>query len=107
MRATEPPSGLRHICSVWLWLARRAGHASGALLLAAVRSFRSAEAETGRGRIARNEPGKRAKQAKKPWHGALWLNALPSRPSGTYHAAPKLASEEEGAGLLEQREGCV
>lgn len=118
-RPTEPASGLRH-CSVWLWLAHSAGQASGAAQPSICCSPPSARfaantldaplllllllaPETGRGRIARNERARLASvlwcaNQAEPWHGAaLWLNnrcwllSLPSRPSGTYHAAPKLA----------------
>jgi hypothetical protein len=50
------------------------------LLLAAVRSFRSAESLAGRSRPDRPQRAEPACKANKPWHGALWLNALPSHP---------------------------
>ena len=116
-----------------LWLAHSAGQASGAqpshLLLAAVRSFRSADTlhycyrccwlapETGR----RPDRPQRASQARKreqskqsPGTGGavakpplllLLLLSLPSRPSVTYHAAPKLAHAMGPRKELEQREG--
>lgn len=39
--------------------------------------------------------GRQACCASKPWHGALWLNALPS-PSGTYHAVPEACACPRG-----------
>jgi hypothetical protein len=111
-RPTEPASGLRH-CSIWLWLAHSAGQASGALPSSICCSPPSARfaaqtrstallllllaPKTGRGRIARNERARLAsvcKASRALARGAVakpMLLSLPSRPSGTYHAAPKLA----------------
>lgn len=107
---TEPASGLRH-CSVWLWLAHSAGQASGAqpsiccwppsARFAAQNTLHYCccwlAPETGRGRIACNERARLtsvSKASRALARGAVakpLLLSLPSRPSGTYHAAPKLA----------------
>jgi hypothetical protein len=112
-RPTEPASGLRH-CSVWLWLAHSAGQASGAqpsvccwppsARFAAQNTLHYCccwlAPETGRGRIACNERARLtsvSKASRALARGAvakpllLLLLSLPSRTSGTYHAAPKLA----------------
>ena len=86
------------------WLAHHAGRAEWSNSAARGRPLVSqrgeTQPETGRGRIARKGKGRVGQQATgKPASSALarslWLNALPS-PSGTHHAAPKLAHASHG-----------
>lgn len=86
------------------WLAHHAGRAGWSNSAARGRPLVSqrgeTQPETGRGRIARKGKGRVGQQATgKPASSALarslWLNALPS-PSGTHHAAPKLAHASHG-----------
>jgi hypothetical protein len=117
-RRTEPASGLRHLqhlASGWptaLGLVVGWSTAARRRPLVSQAAQRQSRDRSRPDRPQRKAYSKRAKQSSKPWHGALWLNALPS-PSGTYHAAPKLAhamvrgkEELEHSKAKKQREGC-